>query len=115
MHFLHPGFEPFESFFPLGAADDLADAGNEDIHRGDGLSVIVLAHIEGFDLLRIAGNDHGFFKMLFHEVTFVFALQIDAPLDLVLEFLFLICRGLQQDVDGFGIGDPLELVVQDEM
>ena len=71
----------------LAAADDLADARRQDVHRGDGLPVVVAAHVEGFDLVRIVGDDHRLLEKLFGEVALVLALQVDAPVGRELEVL----------------------------
>lgn len=42
---------------------DLTNAGTN-IHGGNGLSVFIQAHIEGFNLLRVVVHDDGAFKML---------------------------------------------------
>src|SRR5687767_3303254 len=47
----HARVEHVEALLALAAADDLADAGREDVHRGDGLAVVVDAHVERLDLL----------------------------------------------------------------
>src|SRR6185295_6622105 len=56
-HLGDPGVEPVEALLALAAADDLADAGREDVHRGDGLAVVVLPHIESLDVLGVVHHD----------------------------------------------------------
>jgi hypothetical protein len=48
----HARVEHVEALLALAAADDLADAGRQHVHRRDGLAVVVQAHVEGLDLLR---------------------------------------------------------------
>ena len=55
--------------FAFGAADDLADFREEHVHAAHGLAVVVELHIEGFDLLRIVGHDHGALEMLLHQIA----------------------------------------------
>src|SRR5688500_7533059 len=49
----HALIEQVQALFALAAADDLADAGREHVHRGDGAPVLVQAHVERLDVLRI--------------------------------------------------------------
>jgi hypothetical protein len=77
--------------------------------------VFVAAHIKGFDGRRITGDNDRFFEMFFHEPAFVFTLHIDAPFDIVLKFFLFVSWGLEQDIDGFGIGDAFEFVIEDEL
>jgi hypothetical protein len=52
-HLVHARVEHVEALLALAAADDLADAGRQHVHRGDGLAVVVLPHVEGLDVLRV--------------------------------------------------------------
>ena len=72
--FVDPGFEDIEAVFALGAADELADAGDEDIHGADGFVVVVAVHVEGFDIFGVVGDDCGATDFLFGEPAFVFGL-----------------------------------------
>src|SRR5579872_1960840 len=114
MHVDHALFQPLESFLALGAADNLPDPGNEDVHGRDGLSIVVLAHIEGLDVLRITGHNDGLPEMAFDEVPLMLGLEIDSPFDLILEFLLLIGRRLQEDIDGLAVSNPFELIMEDK-
>ena len=71
----------------LAAADDLADARRQHVHGGDGLSVVVGAHVERLDLARVVGDDHRLLEQLLGQVALVLALQIDAPVDGELQVL----------------------------
>src|SRR4051794_12557782 len=42
----------------LRTSDNLADAGSEDVHRTNGLPVVVRPHVEGLDFFRIVREDH---------------------------------------------------------
>ena len=46
IHLADTAFEHVEALLALAAADEFADAGNQYVHRGHGLTVVVLAHIE---------------------------------------------------------------------
>ena len=83
----------------LAAADDLADAGNEAVHRRDGLAVGVQLHIEGLDLLRVVGDEHRALEDLLGKIPLVLGLQIAAPIDLVVKAVVV----LFEKLDGFGI------------
>ena len=52
-----------------------------------GLAVVVQAHIERLDLLRIVRDEHGALEDLLGEVTLMLGLKVDAPLDGVVELL----------------------------
>ena len=71
--------QPVVAFFPLAAADDLADARHQDIHGGHGGVVVVDPHVEGLDGLGIIADDQRPLKDLLAEVALVFRLQIRAP------------------------------------
>src|SRR5262249_11522249 len=45
--------ELVQALLTLGAADDFADAGNQHVHGGDGLVIVVEPHVEGFYFARI--------------------------------------------------------------
>lgn len=88
----------------MGAADEFADAWDEEIHGGDGFAVVVGAHVEGFDFFGVVEEGDGFFRVVFGEPAFVFALEVLSVGDGVLEGLF----GLEEDIDGVGVGNSLE-------
>ena len=89
----------------MAAADDLADAGDEDIHGADGLVVVVEAHIEGFDLLGVVGDDHRAADFLLGYVTFVLGLKVQAPFHRKFEVL----AGRLKDFYGLGVGEAFEV------
>src|SRR4051794_38901164 len=49
----HALIEHVEPLLTLAAADDLADRGHQHVHGGHGLAVVVHAHVERLDVLRI--------------------------------------------------------------
>ena len=59
------------------------------------------AHVEGFDLGRIIGEDDRFFAVFFSQIPLVFRLEIGAPFD----GKFKGFARFFQDLDGFGIGE----------
>ena len=91
----------------MGAADDLADAGREHIHGGNGVAVVVHAHVEGLDVLRIIHHHHRSTDVFLGEPAFVFALQIHAPVHREFEFVPVGDR-LLQPRDGVGVIHALE-------
>ena len=97
---LHACGENLESFLTLRAADDLADAGNEKVHCGNGLAVVVLAHIERLDLLGVIDKEDGLLINLLGEVALVLGLKVNAPIYRELE----VCLRLFEDLDSLGIG-----------
>ncbi len=64
----------------LAAADNLADPRRQHVHRRDRPAVVVEAHVEGFDVLRVAHHDDRLFRVLFGQIPLVLRLQVDAPL-----------------------------------
>ena len=72
----------------LAGGDDLADFVDKNVHRPDGFSVVVDAHIEGLQRARVVVEDHGPLKMLFRKVALVLGLEVDAPLDRKLELFW---------------------------
>src|SRR5207248_5397496 len=77
----HPRIENVESFLALAAADDFSDARGQNVHRGDGAIVVVDAHVESLDLLRIVDDDHLLFRVLLRSEEHTSELQ--SPYDLV--------------------------------
>ena len=100
-------FQDIVVVLTLGAADDLADPGNQAVHGGHGLAVGVQLHIEGLDLLGIVRDEDGLLKDHFRQVPLVFGLQVAAPVDGILELVVV----LLQDLDGVGVGDAAEVAV----
>ena len=100
----HAAIEVIETFFALRSADDFADAGRQHVHRRDGFAVVVQAHVERLDLLRIIHHDDGTADVFLGEIALVLGLQIVAPFDREVELL----AGLFQDFDRIGVVDALE-------
>ncbi len=73
------------TLLPLRAADDLADARHQQIHRGDGLAVVVEAHVEGLDLLGVVENGGGLLEIFLRQPALVLRLEVQAVGDGVLE------------------------------
>ena len=101
--------EHVQALLPLAAADQLAHAGHQQVHGGDGFSVVVHAHVEGLDLLGVVVDERRAAEVRFAEVTLVLGWQVHAPGDGVLESL----TALLEDVDGVGIGAAGEVAVYD--
>ena len=57
---LHAVCQNIEPLFTLASANDLADLRYEHIHGGDGLTVVVASHVEGFEVEREVGDDDRF-------------------------------------------------------
>src|SRR5690606_18514673 len=73
--------EHVEALLALTAADALADARREHVHRAHGAPVVVVAHVKGFDLFRVVRDDDGTANLLLGEIALVLALQIGAEVD----------------------------------
>ncbi len=106
---MNPLLQHVQPFLPLGAADDFADAGSQHVHGSHGFAILTQAHVKGFDLGGVVGDDGGLFEQVFRQVAFVFRLQIQPPLDRVLKLAI----GVLQQGDRLRVGNPLELVVND--
>ena len=98
--FFHSRFEHVEPLFALAAADDLAYAGHQHIHRAHGLSVVVDAHVKRFDGPRVIEEDHRSLENLFGQITLVLGLQVLAPSDRELKTF----AGFFQPLDRLGVG-----------
>lgn len=109
---LDAALEDVEALLALGAADDLSDAGDEAVRGGDRLAVVVLAHVERLDVLGVVGDERRLLEVLLREVALVLGLEVDAPLDRVLE-LVAVCLGVRQDLDGVRVGDAREVACGD--
>ena len=100
----HQRLQNIETLLALAAADDFADAGNEQIHRGGGFAIVVLTHVEGFDAFRVVEDGHGAFDVLLGQKALVLGLQAFAPNDGVFEA----AAGFEQNIDRVGVADALE-------
>ena len=109
---LDAGLEQIQALLALGAADNLADAGNQAVGGGDGLAVLVHAHVERLDLGRVVGYEGRALKVLLGQETLVLGLQVDAPAHGIVK-LVAGGDGLLQDFDGLGIGDAGKVGVGD--
>ena len=89
-----------KALLSLASADDLANAGNQHIHSGNRLAVVVESHIEGLDLLGIINNEYGTAVHLLGQVSLVLGLQIAAPGYGILE----VCARLGQQLNSLGVG-----------
>ena len=72
---------------------------------GHRLAVVVLAHIEGLDLLGVVGDEHRALVHLLGEVALVLGLQVAAPVDLEVKLVVV----LLQDLHRLGVGHPGEV------
>ena len=99
---LDAGLQHLQPLLALGAADELADAGDQAVGGGHRLAVVVLAHIEGLDLLGVVGDEHRALVHLLGEVALVLGLQVAAPVDLEVKLVVV----LLQDLHRLGVGHP---------
>ena len=112
MHLRHARFEDIEAFFTLGPAYDLANTGKQDIHGPYGIVILIHAHVKGFNLLWIVGQDHRFLKMLLYQIPLMFRLQIcPPPFNEVLELFLFVWGRVTKDINRLGIGKTFEPVV----
>ena len=104
---LHRGEQHVEALLALRTADQLTDAGDKHIHRGDGLAVLVLPHVERLDLARVVGDEHRLAEDLLGEVALMLGLEVDAPGDRVVKLI----AALLEQADRLGVGHSAEVVV----
>jgi hypothetical protein len=70
----HAPVEYLEPLLALAAADDLADPLRQHVHRRDRPAVVVEAHVEGFDGLRLVHHDDRLFRVLLGQIALVLGL-----------------------------------------
>ena len=98
-HLAHPRIQHIEALLALAASDDLAHAGREHIHRRHGAFVVVQAHVERLDLLRVVEDHHRAPGVHLAQIPLVLGLQGDAPLHGEFERT----AGSLQDLDGLRV------------
>ena len=102
----HASGQHIEPFLTLRAADDLAYARNKAVGCGDGLAVVVQAHIKCLYLLGVIGDENGLFVDLFGQVALMLGLKVDAPLDGVIKLF----AAVFEDIDRLGVADTGKVV-----
>ena len=113
MELVHPGEELVVVAFPFASAAEFADSGNEKIDCRDGLSVIVLLHVEGLYLLGIVRQEDRTLVDDLRQIFFVLASEVQAEgevIDLEMVALFL---GFLEFFQGFRVGDPAERLLDE--
>ena len=104
--FLHQRKQHIHALLTLRAANQLTDARHQHIGRRHGFAVVVQAHIEAFNLLRVVGDEHGLFINLLGQIALMLGLQVHAPLHRILEFGVI----LLQNFYCLGIADTRKVV-----
>lgn len=102
----HASGQHIEPFLTLRAADDLAYARNKAVGCGDGLAVVVQAHVKRLDLLGIIGDENWLLVDLFGQVALMLGLKINAPLDGVIKLF----TAVFEDIDRLGVADTGKVV-----
>ena len=82
-HFQHTLVQNVQTFFTLGATNDLTDARSQNVHSRNGFTIFVEAHIERFNIFRIVFNHYRCFKVFFRQITLMLRREIDAPVNRV--------------------------------
>ena len=106
---LHPFFEDVEAFLALAAADDFADTGDQHVHGSNRFAVVVDTHVERLQRARIVVQDDGVLEVLLGQESLMLRLQVDAPLDRILERL----ARLEKNINRIGVGDTQERRLED--
>ena len=110
----HARVEDVQAFLALAAADDLADAGREHVHRRDRLAAVrlaVLAHVERLDRARVVVDGDRALEVLLGEVALVLGLEVGAPRHGILPSL----AAFLEDRDGFRVAAALEGALEHEV
>src|SRR4030095_11615618 len=87
VHVREPSIETVESLLALRAADDLTDTWRQDVHCSDGPPVVVHAHVERLDVLRVVHHDDGRLDVVLAQPALVLGLHVHAPVNGTLERL----------------------------
>ena len=103
--------EHIVSLLALGAAAQLAHGRHQQVGRGNGLAVLVHAHVEGLDVLGPVGDEYGLAEVLLGQIALVLGLKVAAPVDRILK---LLAAGLQNP-DRVGVGAAHEFAVAHEL
>ena len=103
----HARIQHLQALLPLAAADDLADARGQHIHGRHGALVVVQAHVEGLDVLRVVHDHHRPAHVLFGQVALVLGGQVLPPGHRELERL----AAVGQDIDDLAVVHALEGLV----
>ncbi len=105
LHFFKSSIEDIQSFFSLRSTDQFTDleknyknykrfsyTGDEDIHGGDSLVIVVQSHVESLEGLGMVVDNDGLLEDFFNQISFVFTAHIDTPFQFVdeVDFTFLI-------------------------
>jgi len=71
----------------LRAPNKLTDTRNKNIHRTYRFTIVILFHVEGFNLFWIIRHNGWAFKILFGQKSFMLSLKIYAPRNWEIKFM----------------------------
>ena len=97
--------------FTFGPSDNFTDFREQHIHRTNRLAILILLHIESFDLFRIVSQDYRTFEMLLNQEAFMFRSQVNPPIYRELECMAF-SNSLFQNLAPFCIRQTDEIVFQ---
>mmetsp|Transcript_20956 Transcript_20956/g.65822 ORF Transcript_20956/g.65822 Transcript_20956/m.65822 type:complete len:409 (+) Transcript_20956:279-1505(+) len=102
--------EGVEALLALAAADELADAGGEEVEGGDGVErVVVVAHVEGLDALGVVVDEDAGAEGGLGEPALVLGGEVGAEGDVgELPGAWILGDLGAEHVDGVGVGDARE-------
>ncbi len=89
----------------LASADDLADSGYKAVNSCHCSAVIILLHIESFDLLRIICDKYRTFVHLLCQIPLMLCLKVASPGNFVLKFIVV----LRKDIYCFRVGHSCKI------
>ena len=106
-HLLNAALQHLKALLALAAAYYLAYAGDQQVCRRHGLSVVIKAHIEGLDILGVIGNEHRLLIYLFGQISFVLGLKVCPPLYRIVE----LGTALFEYIHSLGVGYAGKVIV----
>src|SRR5574344_730311 len=103
VEFLDACHEFFVVLFTHGAADDFANLREKHVGALHRFAVGVLLHVESLDFLGVVNHNDRFLEVFFHQIAFVFAGEVDTPIDWEFKLLSVF-DGFFEYADTFGVG-----------
>src|SRR5436309_986739 len=102
------GIEHVQPLLALTATDNFTDPGRQHVHRSDGLSVIIDAHIKRLNLFWIVHKHYWPSDDFLTNISLMFGLQVHPPAHWVFKF----SRRIAKPRDGLRVCHAFEARVQ---
>ena len=98
-------------FFTHRTTDDFTDLREEHIRTLNGAAVLIDLHVESLDVFRIVGHDDRLPEVVFHQITFMLAGQVDTPRHGILKLLSGFDCFLKY-ANALGVGETHEILLE---